>query len=98
MLDVFLTYLRPLIVTNFEYYYPLYISRWAYINASIKKRIYRQPIPESAEIIKSTPEEDMEAHHILAGKMKDEYPYNLILANCHHWAIENKYIGMKGSN
>ncbi len=37
MLDVFLTYLRPLIVTNFEYYYPLYISRWAYINASIKK-------------------------------------------------------------
>ena len=40
----------------------------------------------------------MEAHNILVDKMKNEYPYNIILFNCHHWASENKYIGMKGGN
>ena len=56
---------------------------------------YRAPIPKSAEIIKSTPEEDMEAHNILTEEMKSNQPYNLIFSNCHHLAIDNKYIGMK---
>ena len=55
-----------------------------YINAYIKRRLYRDPIPKSAEIIKSTPEEDMEAHNILTEEMKSNQPYNLIFSNCHH--------------
>lgn len=95
LIDVFLTYVNTFHILHIEYYYTMPFPRAMYINAYIKRRLYRAPIPKSAEIIKSTPEEDMEAHNILTEERKSNQPYNLIFNNCHHWAIDNKYIGMK---